>query len=92
MVEGLYPVAGEELERDELADVAPVRAVRREGEGGVVVGQVLADGDARAVGEEPVVRGEALLDGLPAAEHEDSVPAEPERVDGAVLVGPGAED
>lgn len=71
--------------------VAPVVAVRGGGDGGVVVGEVLAAEEYRAVGQNDVVFREAFLDGGRGGHDHDEAGPEPEGEDGAEGLGEAAE-
>ena len=86
--EGLERVeagGGEDLDRGEAAEVAPVVAVRGEGDGGVVVANVLGRDEPGPVGENDVVFREAVLDGGRGGDDHDEPVAETEGEDGAEL-------
>ena len=82
----------EELGDSELPDVAPVRAVWRHAEHGVVVPHDLHGKGARPRQEQLVVRAKAVRRGTAVAHHERLARPEPDREDRAERVGKGAED
>lgn len=51
---------GEEVVSDDATESAPVRAIRGETDGGVIVGEKAAGGKARTGGEDEIKSGEAL--------------------------------
>ena len=84
--EGVYPVGGENLERHDAAEVAPVVAVGGNGDGGVVVPYILAGEEVRAVGQDDVVLGEAFLHRERRRNDDDKTGAEPEGENRAIFL------
>ena len=79
------------LERHDAAEVAPVVAVGRHRDGGVVVADVFSGEEARTVRQDDVVFGEALLHCLGRRNDNDEARTEPEREDFAVFLRKGVE-
>ncbi|ONK64791.1 uncharacterized protein A4U43_C07F29960 [Asparagus officinalis] len=84
VVEGVEAVGGEDLDRGDAAQVAPVGAVVGGTDGGVAVGAVLGGGRLGPVGEREVcVAGEALVGEGGGGDDEDGAGPEAEEEGGA---------
>lgn len=78
-------MSGEDLNRADFAQIAPVAAVRGCDHCGVVVAYVLAAEKAGAIGQNDVVRSETFLGDRRRRDDEDKAGAETERQDWTVL-------
>lgn len=77
----------EDLDGGDAAEVSPVVAVRGEGDVGVVIAEMLAGEEARAVGQDDVVFGEALANDRGRRNDNDKTRAKTQREDLAVALG-----
>ena len=76
---------GEDLDRGEAAEVAPIVAVGGEDDGAEVVANVLARDELGPVGENDVIFRETLLNSGRGGDHHHEPVAEAEGEDGAEL-------